>query len=257
MGAMKALDRLEAILQELVERPQWLLTPRRIHPLTLAAAITRAFEAQVLPVGDRVVAPNEFAVRLHPEDFEQFTALQRTLERELAMYVARAVAERGLTLSAPAVVAFLPDERVRPGIVEVNASFGEAAPATVQQALRPATAGFTEKIDRSDVGPFAPPGDGRASLELLADSGRVLKAFRVQEPIITIGRRSGNDIPLLDLEVSRHHARIDYVPPRYYISDLGSTNGTRVNGRQVRGRQALSDGDVIEVGRQRLRFRQS
>ena len=257
MGAMKALARLEKILQELVERPQWLLTPKRIHPLQMAAAITRAFETQTLHVGDRVIAPNDFTLRLNPDDFDQFTAERRTLEREFAMYVTRAVAERGLVLSAPATVSFTSDDSVRPGGIEVDATFREAEPPppTLQQRLRSPVAGFTEKIERDAVAPFAAPAVGQAALELLSDSGRVLRSFPIQGQIVTIGRRSGNDIALLDLEVSRQHARIDYVPPRYYVSDLGSTNGTRVNSRPVQGRQALTDGDVIELGRQRLRFR--
>jgi hypothetical protein len=259
LGVMRALERLEAILQDLVERPQWLLTPRRFHPLALASAVTRAFEEQVLPLGDRVVAPNEFTVRLHPDDFGQLAPLQRTLERELALYVGRAADERRLTLPAPPTVTLTPDEAVRPGDVAVQAVFGEApavAPAATVARRLPAS-GFTERIPRPTGGqPFAPPPNGRARLELLSESGGVVRAFPLDAPMVTIGRRSGNDIALLDLEVSRQHARIDFVPPRYYVSDLGSTNGTRLNGRPVVGRQALSNGDVIELGRQRLRFRQ-
>jgi hypothetical protein len=251
---MKALARLEAILQELVERPQWLLSPKRVHPLELAAAITRALEAHVLPVGDRVLAPNRFAVRLNPEDHEQFAAVRRTLERELAMYVTRAADERGLSLPAPPAVAFAADDAIKSGEIKVEATFDEVEPPAQAPQPAPIQAGFTEKMERDGILP-PPPAAVRSRLELLAEGGRVLRSFPLDAPMITIGRRSGNDIALLDLEVSRQHARIDFVAPRYYVSDLGSTNGTRVNGRPVSGRQPLTDGDVIELGGQRIRFR--
>jgi hypothetical protein len=254
IGRMKALARLEAIIQDLVERPQWLLSPRRVHPLAVAAAITRALEGQVLPVGDRVVAPNRYEVRMHPEDFEEFAAVRRTLERELAMYVSRAADERGVSLPAAPVVGFASDTLVRAGDVKVLTVFDEAP-----QIVAPPpsiAAGFTERMDRDGAQAAAAAVPGiRSRLELLAEGDRVLRSYILDAPIITIGRRSGNDIALLDLEVSRQHARIDYVDPRYYVSDLGSTNGTRVNGRLVKGRQSLNDGDVIEMGSQRMRFR--
>lgn len=261
---MKALARLEAILQELAEGPQRLLTPRGPHPVDLANAITRAFEGKVLPVGDRVIAPNEFSIRLHPGDLERLSGVADALERELALYIGRAAEERRVALPAPPRVSLTADDGMRPGGVEVEARFGEAPPPPSPRTPRPtrmsipepAVAGFTERIDRRAAVPAAPPDPGRAALELLAENGRVLRAIRLDGPIVTIGRRSGNDIALLDLEVSRQHARIDFVSPRHYISDLGSTNGTRVNGRTVQGRQPLRDGDVIEIGHQRLRFRQ-
>ncbi len=241
-----------------MERPQWLLTPKRLHPLELAAAITRALEAQVLPVGDLVVAPNEFDLHLHPSDLDLFAPVRRTLERELAMYVSRATDERHLRLSAAPAVRFVADETVRAGTVEVVARFGEAEPQTITagQGGLP-VAGFTERILPESVGPYRTPSADQAALDLLGDDGRVLRSFPLDAPIITIGRRTGNEIALLDLEVSRQHARIDFVPPRYYLTDLGSTNGTWLNGEPVRGRRPLHNGDLIELGRQRLRFRET
>ncbi|MGH2603250.1 MAG: FHA domain-containing protein, partial [Dehalococcoidia bacterium] len=69
------------------------------------------------------------------------------------------------------------------------------------------------------------------------------------------GRRSSSGLMLSDPEVSREHARVDYVPPRYFVRDLQSMNGTVVNGRQIDQPHPLTDGDLIEVGHSRLRFR--
>ena len=253
---MKALEKLEAVLQEVVERPQWLLTPRRLHPLTIASAIARALDDGSMPVGDRVLAPNRYNVDLHPDDFRDLAEVQRTLERELALYVGRLAEERGVGVQPPVEVRFSSGGAARAGSPIVIASFSDAsrsAPPVLPESL----GGLTERMDRSTLPPLLHEALNTARLELLDDSGRTVRVFGVTGPIATIGRRSSNDVPLLDLEVSRQHARIDFVAPRFFLSDLGSTNGTRVNGRVLAGRHTLRDGDLIELGRQRLRFRAS
>jgi pSer/pThr/pTyr-binding forkhead associated (FHA) protein len=70
----------------------------------------------------------------------------------------------------------------------------------------------------------------------------------------SLGRAQDNDVHVPDEHASRHHARIDVQQGAYVISDLGSANGTFVNGQRVQ-RQALRDGDVIRIGDTELRFR--
>jgi pSer/pThr/pTyr-binding forkhead associated (FHA) protein len=65
---------------------------------------------------------------------------------------------------------------------------------------------------------------------------------------ITIGREAFNDIVIYDPEASRRHAQISYQEERYVIEDLGSTNGTYVNGRRLNSATPLHNGDVIEIG---------
>jgi pSer/pThr/pTyr-binding forkhead associated (FHA) protein len=68
-----------------------------------------------------------------------------------------------------------------------------------------------------------------------------------------IGRAAGSDIRLTDHQVSRRHARIETTAEGVRIVDLGSANGTLVNGKPVR-EHLLYEGDVIEVGNSRLIF---
>lgn len=69
----------------------------------------------------------------------------------------------------------------------------------------------------------------------------------------SIGRRSVNDLKIVEEGVSRKHCRIDYDGEFFWLVDSDSRNGTFVNGRKV-SRTLLYDGDVIRVGRVRLLF---
>jgi pSer/pThr/pTyr-binding forkhead associated (FHA) protein len=73
-----------------------------------------------------------------------------------------------------------------------------------------------------------------------------------EEPIV-IGRMPECTVVVEDTNVSRRHAEVRRDGPDVVVSDLGSTNGTRVNGAQVSTRR-LNDGDEITVGRTSLRF---
>ncbi len=74
------------------------------------------------------------------------------------------------------------------------------------------------------------------------------QVFPLTEGVITIGREAYNDVILIDPEASRKHAQISFQAGRYVVEDLGSTNGTYVNGRQIVSPTTLNRGDVIEVG---------
>jgi pSer/pThr/pTyr-binding forkhead associated (FHA) protein len=77
---------------------------------------------------------------------------------------------------------------------------------------------------------------------------------RIQPQVRRIGRRPDNDIVVSDLGVSKHHAELRRTPAgRYSIIDLGSHNGTYVNGTRV-SQQELNEGDIIAIGHATLRL---
>lgn len=81
-----------------------------------------------------------------------------------------------------------------------------------------------------------------------ADRGRVYEAI---QPPLTIGREEGNDIQLNDERVSRCHLKIQRDNDRLVLTDLDSTNGTKVNGTECQ-LKILRHGDLIAVGRSLL-----
>lgn len=256
---MRALNRLETFLHDLVERPAWLLMPRRLPPLVIASALTREVESRALPLADRVILPDHYDVLLSPADWESLAGVHETLEAELGTYVSRLAAERGLTLRSPPQVRLRVESGVRQGDVAVEGSFrsgGEGA--SVRPVVRPvpqtpAAFGVTEHI--ASPRPKQPEtASASPALVLVGADGRELRRYALDRSQLTIGRRSNNDIALSDTKLSREHARIDNANGSFYITDLGSTNGTLVNGDTLSGRRLLRAGDVVEIGLQRFRF---
>lgn len=90
---------------------------------------------------------------------------------------------------------------------------------------------------------------------ILALDGKILREIPITNSMISIGRKHGNDIQLNDLTLSGRHAQITSVPDYVFIEDLGSTNGTLVNGNHVK-KVALEPGDVIEIGHHQLTYMQ-
>jgi hypothetical protein len=89
---------------------------------------------------------------------------------------------------------------------------------------------------------------------ILTLDGEVINEYPLQEKNISIGRKHGNDIQLNDLTVSGRHALINAsLPDQVFVEDLGSTNGTLVNGNHIK-KSLLKHGDIIQIGHHQFTF---
>ena len=88
---------------------------------------------------------------------------------------------------------------------------------------------------------------------ILSVDGQVLKEFTLSKERTLIGRKPHNDIQIDNLAVSGEHAAIITILNDSFIEDLGSTNGTMVNGKPVK-KHFLQNNDVVEIGKHKLKY---
>jgi len=95
-----------------------------------------------------------------------------------------------------------------------------------------------------------------ATLERFGPAGHDLVAIEDGAPSVAVGKSDENDLVLdADPAVSRVHARLEHVGPAWCVTDLGSTNGTWVNGERIFAPRTIYDGDELLLGRTRLVLR--
>jgi pSer/pThr/pTyr-binding forkhead associated (FHA) protein len=157
-----------------------------------------------------------------------------------ALLLGAAIAALMLVHTAPA-----PAGPALAGAIEVEGSFTVAAPALAGQSL----AGQIPQ----PIAVEAPGGDA-ASLEVIAGPARGTSIALASEPLV-FGRSSTGPRSLgADSELSRQHARVWQSDRQTLVEDLGSTNGTFVNGRRVTAATPIASGDVIGLGASQLRL---
>src|SRR6202030_287030 len=98
------------------------------------------------------------------------------------------------------------------------------------------------------------PDQGVAKNRLVSIGSSPRREYSLDQPTIAIGSHPSNDVVIDDTTVSRRHATITRKPDGFELADLGSTNGTFVNGRQVRKPITVKSGDEIKFGSARFAF---
>ena len=222
-----------------------------LQPIDLARAIQRYAQDNRHVTEDGVVVPNVYHLAISSRDADRLSTYGEQLAAELAGVVERTAAEKDWRLRGAAQVDIDTGD-VRAGQYELTGrvkagprpepSPPRAAPAPAAPApARPSPAGSdTVVVSRSGGTPQLHGPDGQ-----VVD----LRAGRH-----TIGRLADCDLRLDDTTVSREHAAVVRRGETWWILDLGSTNGTRVNGVAA-AEHPLSDGDRIQVGEVDVTFR--
>jgi len=204
-----------------------------VQPVEIAKRVVRAMDDGKQVAISEVWAPNRFEISLSNDDAPRFQQIEVALVGELKRVVLETAAERGWGLVGPPEVELFVDQGMRKGDLDVEASLVEGEEKVV---------------------PTAAPLQEHAEL-IVHDEGTT-HTVPVNKEVLTIGRLPECDIVLADKGASRRHAQIRTRDGTSTLTDLGSTNGTKLNGQQVQSR-ALEDGDRITVGTTVIEFRRA
>ncbi len=236
---MNILDRFEQRVERVMEGGIGRLFRSPVQPAEIGHKLERAMlERPVVSVGGQLV-PNHFRVRLHPRDLAPFVDYQSALQGQLETWLGEVARRRGFSVVDQIQVELTASDRVPRRGIEVTAIIVEQ-PRTVKGA------------DDHHAPMTAQPSSARFSqprpvrLHFLSGPQRGLETV-VSRPVTTIGRAPTSDLVVDVGDVSRHHARLEYAAGELRVVDLGSTNGTRVNGEPVRT-SPLHPGDEISFG---------
>lgn len=216
------LQQFERRLERLVEGVFAKAFRGGLQPVELGRRLTREMDAN-RTVGVRgVIVPNAFAFALAPADLERFSTFTEALTRELADAAREHARNESYGFIGPIEVTLSAEPSLGSGVFLVAGEMREA------------------------------PGGVAIGSLVLPDGSRVSLG---EDPLV-IGRLSDCDVTVHDEGVSRRHAEVRRQGNEIVVIDLGSMNGTKVNGAGVR-QQRLNDGDEIMVGSSRLRFEAS
>jgi hypothetical protein len=253
---VSVLRNLEAKLEGLVGGAFSRAFKSRVQPVEIARKLAKEMADNQTVSISRTYVPNHYTVWLSPQDREQFEGYEDGLKKELSDYLLEHARNEGLALITRPTIEFETDDRLALGEFGIQTALiggpDDADEAAVLDA-GPSAGDFGHTMVYSpnrEARPLAPPGAAPAGRAVLVGEGKrtVLSGSRV-----LIGRSRDCDVTLEDPNASRRHAELRNEDGRWIVTDLGSTNGVKVNGRRVE-EAVLQPGDELALGLARLRF---
>jgi Protein of unknown function (DUF3662)/Inner membrane component of T3SS, cytoplasmic domain len=258
---MKPLRALETTIANLVEGVFGRVFRSEVRPIELAHKLAREMDEHRTASVSRTYAPNEYLVWLSPQDRARYEGVEHEVIEELCAYLLEHARREELILASQPLISFHTDEALSLGEFGIQARLVRAG-------------GHSD--DRSEAGGGYPvePLDEHGQTMIYSTSARVrgpveeaqarrpmrallsIGATRLQVPLGggVIGRSRDCDIVLDDTGISRRHAELRPSADGWTVADLGSTNGVRVNGRDIHGAQSLRAGDRLELGSTEIVF---
>jgi len=219
MGMQGLEHRLERMVEGVFRRSR-----NSIRPIELGRRLIREMDDhRTIDVKGQRIVPNDFVVLLSADDHAGFADIDDALRTELVEAVREYAREESYHFMGPVAVELRVDNSLKPGRFGISSQLKQAEPGK-----RPGTV-------------VMPSGQ---RIELRDDKS-------------LIGRLADCVIVVSDGNTSRHHAAITRAGSGFAIADLGSTNGTFVNGERLSADHRLADGDIITVGSVNLRFEAS
>jgi hypothetical protein len=260
---MSVLRSLESKIAGLVEGTFSRAFRSEVRPVEIARKLAREMEEHKSFSVSRTYVPNEYRVYLSPRDRERFLSYEDALATELGGYLLEHARRERLAMLSKPVIEFETDERLGLGefgiqtrLVQPDA--GPGAPPAHEPEPEPEPAGSEEggrTMIYSTAGRMSEPLEERAHAHnhraLLVTGGRRLV---VGPTGVTIGRSRGCEVVLDDPNVSRQHAEVRPRGGSWVVTDLGSTNGSNLNGRRLTSPEVLKPGDELDIGTTTLRF---
>lgn len=214
---MSWFARIESVCAAFIERSFAKTFPSDLEPAQIARKLVATMEAQTHGSEGALTAPSVYTVFVNPEDFERLQSHRTYLERQWGELLAEMARRVNVTFPAPVRVNMKERGSIPAGAVEIAIS--EAMKRYRLRMLRGVPAYGAYLIDRD----------------------------------LQVGRSEECDVFLLDPSVSRRHAVVAVEGGAPIVRDLGSTNGTFVNGERVKT-QKLAEGDEVTFGKTTLRL---
>jgi hypothetical protein len=249
---MSVLKSLESKIAGLVEGTFSRAFRSEVRPVEVARKLAREMEEHKTYSLSRTYVPNEYRVYLSPRDRERFGEYEDALVSELTGYLLEHARRERLVLMSRPVIEFETDERLGLGEFGIQTRVVTPEPEDEEE---PAQESSGRTMIYSTAGRVAEPLEERArsrqQTALLLMGG---KRLVVGPAGVTMGRSRQCDVMVDDPNVSRTHAEVRPRGGSWVLTDLGSTNGSRLNGRAVEGSEVLKPGDEIELGTTLLTF---
>ena len=249
---MSVLRSLESKIAGLVEGTFSRAFRSEVRPVEIARRLAREMEEHKSFSVSRTYVPNEYRVFLSPRDRERFASYEEALSGELAGYLLEHARRDRLALLSRPVIEFETDDRLGLGQFGIQTRVVQPEEESDQPAEHD-EGGRT--MIYSTAGRVAEPLEERArerseSALLLIDGKRMM----VGPAGVTLGRSRQCDVVLDDPNVSRQHAEIRPRGGSWVLTDLGSTNGSSINGRRIDGPEVVKPGDELEIGTSVIKF---
>jgi hypothetical protein len=265
---MSVLRNLESKIAGLVEGTFSRAFRSEVRPVEIARKLAREMEEHKSTSLSRTYVPNEYRVFLSTRDRARFADYEDALASELAGYLLEHARRERLTLPSRPVIEFETADELGLGEFGIQTRVvREPEQAAQAPAAQPAAAGAPAEpplppvseagrtMIYSAAGRVAQPLEERAQARretalLVLDGKRLV----VGAGGVTLGRSRECDVMLDDPNVSRTHAELRPRGGSWVLTDLGSTNGSSVNGQRIDAPTVVKPGDEIELGTSVMKF---
>ncbi len=244
-----------------------------VQPVELARKLAKEMDEHKTISIHRVYVPDEYTIFLNPTDREQFAAYETQMRTELAEYLVEHARREGYSVPSRPLVLIETETELAVGTfgIAVATQDGDGAepldaPLASASAAAAAPIPVPEPPPVSEPPPLVPtpaisplPAETMIYTPSETEQDEVAtlswdgSQIEIADRITVIGRSSDCNISLSDPNVSRRHAEVRRIGDGYSLVDLGSTNGTEVNGQRIQ-ETALMNGDVIGVGTTSITF---